>query len=537
MPGMFDQWDAKKERATRPASDGPVVIPTGADLDRAQKYARAALEGEVANIQAVPVGTGRNDQLNQSAVKMGHYVAAGAIDEATVVEVLGAADGGLYGHPNTLPTIRSGLEFGKLTPAALPEPTITRYREVAPWEASNDPLDPNYVPTTTTTGSTSAAPTSTASSSDKSTSATSAAPGTSTSDPAVLIEVGKLRLRREARRLVEAEDAAREFRVPPYLPTLAAELEVPDEPVTYLVDELFPTGANVLLTAQYKSGKTTLINNLARALVDGEPFLGRYGVADLDGRVGLFNYEVSRSQYRRWLRDTQIRNTEAVAVLNLRGYSLPLHVPSVEAWVVEWLREHEVAAWVVDPFARAYIGDENENGAVGVFLNQLDIIKEKAGVAHLVMPNHTGRGEMEQGAERSRGATRLDDWADVRWILTKDQTGARYFRASGRDVETEEAALEFEPATRALRITGGDRFTAARAAAVDAVRTIITNRPGVGVSDLRVGVRQILGKADNNRIDDAIAILVSRGEIHTKRSGHTLGHWPGRVNDDPLGGV
>lgn len=537
MAGIFDEWDAKRERATRPADPAPVTMPrTAEQLDRAQRYARAALEGEVTNIQAVPIGSGRNDQLNKSAVKMGHYVAAGAIDERTVYEVLGAADGGLD-YPATAKTIRSGIEAGKLVPALIPESPATLRRNPAPWESggerSDDPFAarPGDMPADHP-----------------------ATPAAGTDDPTVTLpgdegawralvqlEAQKQRLRRDARTLLDQEDAVRDFRVPEFLPTLTDELQLPDDPVTYAVDELFPTGANVLLTAQYKTGKTTTITNLARSFVDGEPFLGVYAVAPLTGRVAIFNYEVDRSQYRRWLRDAGIRNTDRVAVLNLRGHRLPLTVPYVETWVVEWLKRAEAQVWVVDPFARAATGvDENSNTEVGAWLDTLDVIKSRAGVSELVLPTHTGRGEFEVGDERARGATRLDDWTDVRWLLTKDKSDTRYFRATGRDVETDEGALSFDPATRLLTLTAGDRRSVADRRLREAVLAIVTNRPGVGKAGLREGVRQIVHRADDRRIDSVVAALVEAGEVHTVRDGKTIGHHPGRgsaMPPDPFAGT
>jgi transcription termination factor Rho len=53
-------------------------------------------------------------------------------------------------------------------------------------------------------------------------------------------------------------------------------LATPDEDITYRVDQLWPVGGRVVLAAAWKAGKTTLLGNLIRALVDNQPFLGRY---------------------------------------------------------------------------------------------------------------------------------------------------------------------------------------------------------------------------------------------------------------------
>lgn len=277
----------------------------------------------------------------------------------------------------------------------------------------------------------------------------------------VAVEAEKLRIRREAQTLVTAE------RQPPWRQppggTLADLLAQPREALAFAVADVMPEGANVLLAAQYKSGKTTLVNHLSGCLVDGIDFLGRYAVKN-PGPVALWNYEVNEAQYIDWLSRLGILNTSAVHVLSLRGYPMPLVLDSIAEWTVGWLSTRGVQTWIVDPFARAFIGsgeNENSNSEVGIFLDLLDRIKERAGVKNLVMPTHTGREKADVGAERARGATRLDDWCDVRWILTTqdDETGVteRYFRATGRDVETEEARITMDPITRILTLGEGAR--------------------------------------------------------------------------------
>ena len=545
MPGMFDGWDEKRARAERPAAPAPAAP---VDPGRASAYALAALEGEVANLLSVPVGAGRNDQLNKSAVKMYGYAAAGAIDEHLVTETLGGADGGLD-YPATRKTLQSARDavYGRLGARTIPEPT-TPVREVPPWEQSDDPLDDNYVPPppapsnaqatgshaeSTSTDGTTASPAGNASD------ASDSSQTTTTPDPLLVLEVGKVRRAREARRQVDHEDAVAAFREPPYTASLTAELAMPPQPTRYAVDRVIPAGGNVLLTAQYKTGKTTLISNLARSLVDGHPFLGRYDVAAVDGRVAIFNYEVDRDQYREWLRDLNIDDTDRVVPLNLRGYRLPLEVPFVEDWVVAWLQRHEARVWIVDPFARAATGiDENSNTEVGRWLDTLDVIKARAGVTELVLPTHTGRREADDGDERARGATRLDDWADVRWLLTKDKGDVRYFRATGRDVDEAESALAYDPATRGLTLTGGSRGENDRQRVRTAVLTVIREFPGVGTEDLKTRVRGVR----KERVAGAVDELLEAGEIHTRhesagRGRPRLAHYPGRHPDSVFPGV
>jgi hypothetical protein len=342
------------------------------------------------------------------------------------------------------------------------------------------------------------------------------------------IEVERQRAQRAARRHLDEEEAAASFREPVWRASLVEELAIPDEPVSYLVDQVFPTGANVLLTAQFKAGKTSTVNHLTRCLADDEPFLGRWDVTGLTGRVALWNYEVDERMYRRWLRDVGIANPERVTALNLRGYRMPIVVPRVEDWIVRWLQDHKISVWVVDPFARAFTGSgdsENDNTEVGRFLDTLDVIKHRAGVSELIMPTHTGRGIQEEGRERARGATRLDDWADVRWLLTIDDEEQRYFRATGRDVEVPEGRMEWDEVGRRPQLIGGSRRGKGTLAAEQAVLDGARANPGISLNALRGYVRNRLGKADNNVVAEAITILEKAGRIRIDRSAQATRHY------------
>jgi RecA-family ATPase len=246
--------------------------------------------------------------------------------------------------------------------------------------------------------------------------------------------------------------------MPEYFGHLGEELQLPREEVQWTIRDVFPTGANVTLTAQYKAGKTTLINSLARSLADGEKFLNYFDAPDHPGRIVIFNYEVNREQYRRWFDDVGIKNVEKVSLYHMKGSSIPLLVPHIQDLIVDILKKLKTQTWILDPFAGAFTGsgDENSNSDVTVFLNILDIIKERAGVSNLVIPIHTGRAQ-EHGIDRARGATRLDDWADVRWLLKKTQDG-RFFSADGRDVLVEEQALAYNAESRSLTFGGADAY-------------------------------------------------------------------------------
>lgn len=323
-------------------------------------------------------------------------------------------------------------------------------------------------------------------------------------------------VRREVRKHLDDKEILASFRTPTVVRSAADELAMPDEETPWAVFELFPRGANVLLTAAYKSGKTTMVNNLVKSLVDDEPFLGRYGVEPHDGRVVIFNYEVDPRQYRQWLRDMKVKNLDKVTLVHLRGLRMPLTTEHVEDEIVKMLTMYECQTWIVDPFARAFVGsgEENSNSDVGRFLDTLDVIKARAGVTNLVMPAHTGRAE-EQGVTRARGATRLDDHADARWILTKSATGERFFSASGRDVEVEEHLLAYDAQSRQITVEKAmTRAAQGKVEMEDRIMEYVRTHPRCKAGDLQKGVG---GNDDDFRI--ARANLQSKGMLHCDETG------------------
>jgi hypothetical protein len=179
------------------------------------------------------------------------------------------------------------------------------------------------------------------------------------------------------------------------------------------------------------------------------------------------------------MKDVNIKHADHITLVHLRGERLPLISERVQRLVINILKDLDCQTWIVDPFARAFVGsgDENSNSDVGVFLDTLDYIKKQANVDNLVLPMHTGRAQ-EHGIDRARGATRLDDWADVRWLLSKTEEG-RFFSADGRDVLLEQQALAFDEATRSLRLGGASAKVAKKMAMEDAFVQVVKENPGI----------------------------------------------------------
>lgn len=303
----------------------------------------------------------------------------------------------------------------------------------------------------------------------------------------------------------------------------------------YLVSE----GHNVLIPAPKKVGKTTILENMSNAWTTGASFLGRFEVPTPQ-RVLYMNYELTPEDFDQRVRLMGLDDEAAkrLYVLNLRGHRVPLTTPTGRDWLVRVARDHHADVLIVDPFGAAYAAaggqSENDNAEARRFLASLDEIKRLAGVRTLVMPHHTGRGEQVEGEERGRGATVLEDWADVILYLTKDRAGVRYLRSEGRATDLPESRLEFDPATTRLYLGTGDvgvnRRLARRAEGARLAAQVVAETPGLKKGDLTDALG-LAGLTNNDDKSAAIAAAIKDGYVHTHAGIRTaIHHYPGQAH-------
>lgn len=336
----------------------------------------------------------------------------------------------------------------------------------------------------------------------------------------IAAETLRLAARREAERRLRVIEDAGSWTMPDSRHTLREELELEDPPIQWEIDQLHEVGTNVLLTAAFKTGKTTLALNLMKARMDGSLFLGVFPVAPRNGRVAWWNFELTETQARRWLRDMGVKKPENGSVLHFRGHKLPIHSDYVRDQLVSWLKEREVRYLIVDPYGSAFGGKENDNDDVREWTRRLDEIKMLAGVESVVLVTHTGRGGQDAGFEHARGAAKLDDWADIRWVYTRDKEDSennnRYFYAHGRDVDFEETGVKYDEATRGLLLDKAAPPKGSRDATpkdMDTIMKIVFAEPGLNRTEIvsRVGGnKQRVGKAFAKLVDDGF-IIVEKG--------------------------
>ena len=334
-----------------------------------------------------------------------------------------------------------------------------------------------------------------------------------------------LRVNAEAKRRFVAEQAQSAKPVPEFV-SLTDLLNEPDRAVSYRIDGLLPTDGRAILAAQFKAGKTTMVGNLIRCLVDGAPFLSQYEAAPVTGRVALVDTEMGRDKLRDWLKDQCIARPDKVELNALRGqlstFDL-LNDACLDAWA-DKLRAKDTEFLILDclrPILDSLGLDESHDA--GRVLVALDELAQRAGVSEMLIVHHMGHS-----GERSRGDSRLRDWPDVEWRLVRENTdepaSRRFFSAYGRDVEVAESALDYDPITRHLVIAGGSRRSSKADALVPDIVALLADQPGLSGR----AIERTLTEAGLSRdtVRDAIKLGVEDGRIRTSPGQHnsTL-HW------------
>jgi AAA domain len=314
-----------------------------------------------------------------------------------------------------------------------------------------------------------------------------------------------LRVQREAKRRLDEEEQP-PVPLPP-VRGLDALLAQPDTPARFRIADLAPTDSRVVLSAQYKAGKTIIVDNLVRSLADGDPFLGRFAVNSPADRIVLIDDELSENMLRRWLRDQFIENTGAVVdVISLRGRIGALNLLDGRCrrdWA-QRLADLGCDYLLLDclrPVLDALGLDEHHDA--GKFLVQFDALLADAGIRDAMLVHHMGHA-----GEHARGDSRLEDWPDAIWRVKRekpdDPDSPRFFSATGRDVSVAEGRLGYDSATRRLTYVGGSRQDSKTEAAYLAVIRLLAGSEPLGVRAIQDNLTP-----DNPR--DAVRVAIKHG--------------------------
>jgi RecA-family ATPase len=285
-----------------------------------------------------------------------------------------------------------------------------------------------------------------------------------------------------------------------------SEMPEDDEEDLWRIQDLWMQGQTVLLTAKYKAGKTTMMLNVIRSLVDGKPFLGQFETTPIEGNLLIVNAEMTRRQFRRWMRESGIVHQDKVYALHVRdaGPSAGnLLDAGVRNLLIQRLIEIDARALILDPLNPLLAGagvEENAAGDVARWFNALKEVEQATPVEDTMLVHHFGHN-----GERGRGSSKFMDHPDALWTYTVEDApepddddedllgqieaapAPRFLKAIGRDVELAKSRVEFDPATRVLTmpvVGGGASRAASKRAQEDAKRARLIARIVAQVTEL-----------------------------------------------------
>ena len=187
----------------------------------------------------------------------------------------------------------------------------------------------------------------------------------------------------------------------------------------FRIDKVAPADGRIILAAQYKAGKTTMVGNLMRSLADGDPFLGAFDVKIPASAIVLIDDEMSKRQVQQWLFDQRITHqNKVVDVVCLRGNLGAFNLLDAACRTI-WAKRLNALGCdylILDclrPVLDALGLDENHE--TGQFLGAFDALLYEAGIPDACLVHHMGHAN-----ERSRGDSRLVDWPDSTLKLVRD---------------------------------------------------------------------------------------------------------------------
>jgi len=297
---------------------------------------------------------------------------------------------------------------------------------------------------------------------------------------------------------------------------------------------VLPWDGTLWLSAQRKTGKTTMLANLAHSLLTGEKFLGQCAVVPLGPaeRIAVLNFEVTAATLAEWFNRRGVPMDRIVQV-DLRGRANPFHEPKKLRALGEQLRALNVQSVLIDTFSHAFTGDsQNDATQVRAWIRQANQwARAVVGATDLVVTDHAGWSDNARASGSSAKEADADQIMHLTLSDPKDMKSMRHVTAFGRAAEDlPKGELLFDDDTKTLtyremneeekKAQRADQALADMGRAEDAIRLALLE----AVEPLRAQeLCDLAGETDlgrplsNRSLDQARQRLITLGEILTTR--------------------
>ena len=197
--------------------------------------------------------------------------------------------------------------------------------------------------------------------------------------------------------------------------------------LNWMVEGLIQSGANGMIIARPKAGKSLLIADLCICLAAGLPWLPGNGGAgfyvERPARVAYVTRE-DAPQLTQWRlkklargREVVLEDIKANLYVNSRQEKQRLMIDDEDDRneLIRALEKHKTEFLVLDVFRRLHTAEENDNTAMQRVIDNVALIQEKTGCQVTLIHHETKGSEEATLTERIRGASAIAGYAE--WVL------------------------------------------------------------------------------------------------------------------------
>ena len=289
--------------------------------------------------------------------------------------------------------------------------------------------------------------------------------------------------------------------------SMADLLAEPAEAEPWLVDKLLPEGGTSLVASKPGTGKSTLARDLALAVAQGRPWLGRMVK---QGPALILALEEHKRQVTNHLTKMGAKAADPVHVW-LDPVANPIEALRAEA------EEIRPALIVIDPLARfVNVQDMNDYSQVSRALDPLIRLAHETG-AHVMLIHHAKKGELNE--DSYLGSTALS--ASVDTVLHLDlelPSRARTLSAiKQRSMDAdflEPTVIGFDPYTGHIEAQGSKAEAVQRSIQDDILRLVEAADDGIKRADI---IDRVEGSARD--INKVLIVLREAGQIVKEKRG------------------
>jgi hypothetical protein len=224
--------------------------------------------------------------------------------------------------------------------------------------------------------------------------------------------------------------------VPQFRPYSALDGTPAEESIPGL---LYTHSSIVVVSGYLKSGRTSLVLNLANAMTTDDDFLGGLPCKKVGGPVVYVSFAMNQVMIRQYIDSASLKTDNDLLLFadyHGRAQDFRLMDATFREVFAAILSEAGASAVIIDPLPvlLAVNGiDTQDISQVARATAALSSIAEDAALDHLVVVDTLGHG----AKTRSRGASELASWGDVLWDIRVDSGGSPYrvLSAVGRGID------------------------------------------------------------------------------------------------------